>query len=132
MSKRMLSKLPLTAAAALTAAFGCLFALILCLLFAFAASAAEDPTAHLSLYGEIAFGLSMLFCGFVGARLCDGERFLRGILAGAFLLLLAVAGSIAFGGEGSFAKIAVLSSIGAFLCCGGAILGAKEPKRKRH
>ena len=69
MSKRTLSKLPLTAAAALTAAFGCLFALLLCLLFAFAASAAEDPTAHLSLYGEIAFGLSMLFCGFVGALL---------------------------------------------------------------
>ena len=132
MSKRTLSKLPLTAAAALTAAFGCLFALILCLLFAFAASAAEDPTAHLSLYGEIVFGLSMLFCGFVGARLCDGERFLRGILAGAMLLLAAVTGSFAFGGEGSFAKIAVLCSIGAFLCCGGALLGSKEPKRRRR
>ena len=130
MSKRTLNKLPLAAAAALTAAFGCLFALFLCLVFAFAAAAADDPTASLSLYGEITFGLSMFFCGFVGARLCDGERFLRGLLAGAMLLLTAVAGSFAFGGESSFAKIAVLCSIGAFLCCCGALLGAREPKRK--
>ncbi len=132
MSKRFLNKLPFAAAAALTAGFGCLLSLILCLLFAAAASAAEDPTAHLSLYGEIVFALSMLFCGFVGARLCDGERFLRGILAGAILLLIAITGSFAFGGTSSFAKIAVLCGVGAFLCCCGAVLGAKEPKRKRR
>lgn len=132
MSKRTLNKLPLMAAAALAAGFGCMFSLVLCLLFALAASAVEDSTAHLSLYGEITFELSMLFCGFVGAKLCDGERFLRGILAGAFLLLLAVAGSFAFVGDESFTKITIMCSLGAFLCCGGAILGAKEQKRKRR
>ena len=131
MSKRSLQKLPLAAASALTAGLGCLFALLLCLLFAAAASASEDPTAHLSLYGEITFALSMFFCGFVGAKLCEDTRFLRGVLSGAILLLIAITGSFAFGGNCGFAKAAVLCGIGAFLCCCGALLGAKEPKRRR-
>ncbi len=131
MSKRTLEKLPPVTLSALAAAACCLFALLLCLLFAAAASSLDDPTAHLALYGEIVFAVTMLLCGFVGAKLAPDARFLCGMLAGGILLLLTIAASFAFGG-GNFAKSAVLCGIGVFLAAVGALLGAKEPKRKRR
>ncbi len=131
MSKRTLEKLPTVTRAALAAAVSCLFALVLCLLFAAAASSLDDPTAHLSLYGEIIFAVTMLTCGLLGAKLSGDERFLSGMLSGGILLLFVIAASFAFPG-GSFAKCAVLCGIGAFLVSVGAILGAKEPKRKHR
>ena len=127
MSKRTLEKLPTVTRAALAAAASCLFALVLCLLFAAAASSLDDPTAHLSLYGEIIFAVTMLTCGLLGAKLSGDERFLSGMLSGGILLLFVIAASFAFPG-GSFAKCAVLCGIGAFLVSVGALLGAKEPK----
>ena len=53
------------------------------------------------------------------------------LLAGGILLLLTIAASFAFGGS-SFARDAVLCGIGVFLAAVGALLGAKEPKRKRR
>ena len=128
MSKRTLEKLPPVTLSALAAAACCLFALLLCLLFATAASSLDDPTAHLALYGEIVFAVTMLLCGFVGAKLAPDARFLCGMLAGGILLLLTIA---AFSGS-SFARAAVLCGIGVFLAAVGALLGAKEPKRKRR
>ena len=131
MSKRTLEKLPTVTRAALAAAASCLFALVLCLLFAAAASSLDDPTAHLSLYGEIIFAVTMLTCGLLGSKLSGDERFLSGMLSGGILLLFVIAASFAFPG-GSFAKCAVLCGIGAFLVSVGALLGAKEPKRKHR
>ena len=131
MSKRTLEKLPPVTLSALAAAACCLFALLLCLLFAAAASSLDDPTAHLALYGEIVFAVTMLLCGFVGAKLAPDARFLCGMLAGGILLLLTIAASFAFSGS-SFARAAVLCGIGVFLAAVGALLGAKEPKRKRR
>ena len=124
MSKRTLEKLPTVTRAALAAAASCLFALVLCLLFAAAASSLDDPTAHLSLYGEIIFAVTMLTCGLLGAKLSGDERFLSGMLSGGILLLFVIAASFAFPG-GSFAKCAVLCGSGAFLVSVGALLGAK-------
>ena len=53
------------------------------------------------------------------------------MLAGGILLLLTIAASFAFSGS-SFARAAVLCGIGVFLAAVGALLGAKEPKRKRR
>ena len=120
MSKRTLEKLPTVTRAALAAAASCLVALVLCLLFAAAASSLDDPTAHLSLYGEIIFAVTMLTCGLLGAKLSGDERFLSGMLSGGILLLFVIAASFAFPG-GSFAKCAVLCGIGAFLVSVGAL-----------
>lgn len=131
MSKRALEKLPTVTLAAIAAAGCCLFALLFCLLFAAAAASLCDPTAHLALYGETVFAVSMLLCGFVGAKLSGDARFLCGMLSGGILLLFVIAASFAFGG-GSFAKGAVLCGIGAFLTSVGALLGAKQPRRRRR
>lgn len=130
MSKRSLAKLSPMTLAAITAAVCCIAAVLLCLLFAAAASSLDDPTAHLALYGEIVFAAVMLLCGFLGANLAGDARFLSGMLAGGILLLFTVAASFAFGG-GNFAKSAVLCGIGAFLAAVGALLGAREPRRRR-
>ncbi len=130
MPKNTLEKLSLTARTALVVGVTLLFALLCCLLLAFVAGKSEDPTAHLTLYGEIAFALSMLLCGFLGARIAVDRRFVSGLLAGGIVLLLVIAGSIALGGT-SFVKEAILAALGAFIAAAGALLGAKEKKRRR-
>ncbi len=129
MSKRSFDKLPLSVRIAITVGITLVFALILCLVFCAVANAGEDPTANLSLYGEIAFGMTMLFCGFIGAKGAPDQKFMCGIAAAGAVLLLVIAMSVVFGGD-SFAKEAMLAGLGAFLAAGGALLGAKEPSRK--
>ena len=86
MSKRSLGKLPLSVRTAITVGITLVFALILCLIFCAVANAGEDPTANLSLYGEIAFGLTMLFCGFIGAKSAPDQKFMCGIMAAGAVL----------------------------------------------
>lgn len=130
MPKNALEKLTLTARTALVVGVTLLFALLCCMLLAFVAGRSEDPTANLTLYGEIAFALSMLLCGFLGAKLAADRRFASGLLAGGIVLVLVIAASIAFGGT-SFVKEAILAALGAFVAATGALLGAKEKKRRR-
>lgn len=131
MPKNALEKLTLTARTALVVGVTLLFALLCCLVLAFIAGRSEDPTAHLTLYGEIAFALSMLLCGFLGAKLAADKRFISGLVASGVMLLLVIAASIAFGGT-SFVKEAILAALGAFVAAAGALLGAKEQKRRRR
>lgn len=130
MPKHLFGKLTLTARTALTVGIAMLFAISCCLLFCFVAKYSEDPTANLQLFGEIAFALSMLFCGFLGAKLAPEQRFVSGLVASGILLLLVIAASVAFGGT-SFVKEAILAALGAFVAAAGALLGAKEQKRRR-
>ncbi|MBQ4599887.1 MAG: DUF3792 family protein [Clostridia bacterium] len=130
MPKKAFEKLTLTARTALVVGVTLLLALLCCLLLAFVAGRSEDPTANLTLYGEIAFALSMLFCGFLGAKLAPEQRFVSGLVASGILLLLVIAASVAFGGT-SFVKEAILAALGAFVAAAGALLGAKEQKRRR-
>ncbi len=129
MSKRSFDKLPLSVRIAITVGITLVFALILCLIFCAIANAGDDPTANLTLYGEIAFGMTMLFCGFIGAKGAPDQKFMCGVAAAGAVLLLVIAMSVVFGGD-SFAKEAILAGLGAFLAAGGALLGAKEPSRK--
>lgn len=131
MSKRASEQRSILAVAAIAATAACLFALLLCLLLAAAASTLDDPTAYLGLYGALVFALSALLSGLLGARLAARERFLGGMLAGGILIACTIAASFAFA-DGSFTHAAVLCGIGAFLVSVGALLGAKERKRRRR
>lgn len=130
MPKHALEKLSLPMRTALVVGVTLVFALLACLIFAFVAGRSEDPTANLALYGEIAFALSMLLCGFLGAKIAFDKRFVSGLTAGGILLLLVIAASVAFGGT-SFVKEVILAVLGAFIASMGALLGAKEKKRRR-
>lgn len=130
MPKTTISKLPIAARTAISIAAAILFALCACLLISAAAQMSEDPTAHLSLAGEIAFMLSMLLCGFLGAKFSSESRFACGLLAAGILLLFVIAASVAFGGT-SFVKEVILAILGAFFAALGSLLGAREKKRKR-
>lgn len=130
MPKRFIQKLPLIARAAIADGLSLLLAFVLCLLFAAIAMTSSDPTANLSLYGEILFLLSMLFCGFLGAKLSAENRFLGGMTAAGGLLLLIVIASLIIGTD-SGSLFFVLSALGAFFGAIGALFGAKEKKRRR-
>ena len=130
MPKHTFAKMTMTARTALAVGVTLIFALLCCLAFTLAAMASEDPTAHLSLYGEIAFALSLLFCGFFGAKIAADQRFTAGLLAAGVLLLAVIAASVAFGGS-NFVKEVLLALLGCFMGALGALLGAKEPRRRR-
>lgn len=130
MPKHTLEKMSLTVRTAITVGVTVVFAFILCLIMSAVANASDDPTKDLTLYGETAYGLSMLFCGFLGARLAADKRFICGVTAGGIMLLLVIALSIVFGGE-SFVKELILALLGAFIASVGAALGSREKKRKR-
>lgn len=131
MSKRASEQRPTLMSAVIAAAAACLFAMLVCLLFAAAALSLDDPTAHLGLYGTLAFFVSALLCGFLGAKLAKQERFIGGMLAGSLLLACVIAATFAFDG-GNFTESAVRCGIGAFLVSIGTLLGAKETKRRRR
>lgn len=130
MPKKSLKKLSFPARTAIALGVSVLLAFLACLLLAAVAMASEDPTAHLSIYGNAVFLLSMLFCGFFGARLAAENRFLCGLIAAGCLLLFAIAMHFALG-EIGFAKAFALAALGAFCGALGALLGAREKKRKR-
>ncbi|MBQ5389900.1 MAG: YrzE family protein [Clostridia bacterium] len=129
MPKHLFGKLTLTARTALTVGIAMLFAISCCLLFCFVAKYSEDPTANLQLFGEIAFALSMLFCGFLGAKLAGENRFAAGMLASGVMLLPVTAAAVVC--STSFVRSAILLALGAFVAAIGALLGAKESKRRR-
>lgn len=130
MPKHAFQKLTTPARTAMVLAAVLVFALVGCLLLTLVACRSEDPTANLTLYGEVVFALSMLLCGFLGAKIAGEKRFICGLIAGGTLLLLTIAASIVFGGD-NFIKEVILAALGAFFAAGGSLLGAKEPKRRR-
>ena len=131
MSKHGFSKLPAFARYLTAMGISFLFALVLCLVMSAVAKGSEDPTANLSLYGEIIFALSMLFCGFTGAKSGTDNKLTDGILSSSLLLLTVLAASLLFSGETSFAKEITLAIIGYATAILGAFLGATEKKRRR-
>ena len=130
MPKHTFSKMTLVARTAVAAGAALLLSLVLCLLLGGIAGALEDPTAHLTLFGEIALMLSMLFCGFLGASLSAENRFAAGMLASGIWLLLVSAASLAVGNP-SLVRSLLLIALAAFCGAVGSLLGAKE-HRRRH
>ena len=130
MPKRTFDKLSFSARMGITALCAVLFALVLCLIFSFVAYMSEDPTKNLTLYGEICYLATMLFCGFTGAKLSRENKFLCGIISGGILLVLSAIGALIF--SENPIKSLILATLGMFLCTTAAVLGAREPKRKRR
>lgn len=130
MPKRMFEKMSFPVRTAVAVALTAVFALALCAIFAFAAKCTEDPTANLTLYGEICYCVSMLFCGAVGAKMGAENKFASGIAAGGgALLVVAIAALIL---SDSFIKSLILAALGLFLCAAGSAVGSREVKRKRR
>lgn len=131
MPKRMLEKLSMPIRTAAVVGTGAVFALALCALFAFAASLSDDPTANLTLYGEICFCLTMLFCGLLGAKLAADKRFVCGLAASGVMLFIAAVAML-FIGTDSVIKTLIVALLGLFASAAGAAVGAREVKRKRR
>ncbi len=131
MPKHSFGKMPFAARTAIVVAITVAVALILCLIMAAVALRSDDPTKNLALYGEICFGISMLICGFMGAKTSDERRFLGGIAAGGIMMLIVVAASIIFGGDGLLKEV-ILAALGFVICTFGAVLGSREPAHRRR
>ena len=130
MPKRTLEKLSLPARMAIATGAAAVFAIICCMIFAFIASMSNDPTAHLTLYGEICFLLSMLFCGFLGAKIATDQKFICGFGSGGILLLIVVAAALFL--ADSAIKALTIALLGLFLCAAGSAIGSREAKRKHR
>ena len=130
MSRTTLSKLPIATRTLIVLGVSILFAACGCLLACAALFASEDPIAHVSLCGEGAFVLTMLFCGCFGAKISAQDRFLSGMLGASVLLLFIIVLSVIFGGT-SFVREVLLALLGAFFAATGALLGSREKKRRR-
>ena len=130
MPKRSMQRAPL--ALRILLVIGAAFALALLAAAALSALAlaGNDPTAHLSLYGEILFLLCMLLCGFFGARLVETRRLLCGMAAAGGLLLIAFAFSLVLGTKTTAVSL-ILAAFGLALGAAGAALGMRE-KRRGH
>jgi hypothetical protein len=72
----------------------------------------------------------MLFCGFIGAKLSNENKFQCGIISGGALLVLSAIGALVF--SDNAAKSLILAIIGLFLSAAGAAIGSREQKRKRR
>lgn len=131
MPKHSFKKLPMGARCAIVVGITVIFSLVLCLIMSAVAQSSDDPTKNLTLYGEIAYLASMLFCGFLGAKTAEEKRFASGMISSAAMLLIVVSASIIFGGE-SFIKELLLALLGAFVSSVGSLMGAREVKRKRR
>ncbi|MBQ4557299.1 MAG: hypothetical protein IJA60_06610 [Clostridia bacterium] len=130
MPKNTLEKMSLPIRTAITVGASLLFAFIICIIISAVAFLSDDPTKNLTLYGEIAFCITMLFCGFLGARIASDKRFASGVIASGIMLLIVITASIVFGGE-SFVKELILALLGAFIASVGAAIGSREKKRRR-
>ena len=131
MPKHMFEKVSFSARCAICAGISALFAFVCCLVMAAIANASDDPTKNLTLYGEICYGVTMMFCGFLGAKMGGEKRFACGAVSSGVLLLAIVISSFALGGN-TFARKFVLAAIGALIASVGAILGSKTKKRRRR
>ena len=131
MPRHTFNKMPLMARSFIICATSIILSLLLCIFASIIAKNSENPTKHLSLYGEICFVVSMLFCGFAGAKTAADHRFSSGIIPSAIMLAIIVAASIGFGGA-SFTKELILAVIGAVISVFGALIGAKEKRRSRR
>ena len=130
MPKKSIKRLPMLLRTAITVGITLLLGCAACGALAMLALSADDPTAHLSLYGRCVFGLCMLFCGFLGAAFAEERRFASGIVASVCLLVPEAILFFVFGGEvGS--TLLLLAGGGAALGILGALLGARERRRKR-
>ena len=130
MPKHVFEKLPFFARCAIAAGVSAIFSIICCLAMSAIAFSGEDPTENLTLYGEVCYGITMLFCGFIGAKMGGETRFACGIASGGVLLLAIIISSFVLGGSG-FARRFVLAALGALFASVGAILGSKAKKRRR-
>lgn len=131
MPKRSLRRLPFALRTVLVVGVAILLVLLACFALSALALAGSDPTAHLSLYGELLFLLFMLLCGFFGAKLSEEHRFLSGTTAAGGLLLIAFALSLVLGG-GTTALSLILAAFGLALGMAGAALGMREHRRGRR
>lgn len=129
MPKHSFSKMSLPARCAMVTVISVVFAFALCMIMSAVSMASDDPTKNLTLYGEICFGASMCFCGFLGAKTAAENRFASGIISGGMMLILVIAASIVFGGE-SFVKEAIIAVLGFITSAAGAALGSRETRRK--
>ena len=131
MPKHSFKKLSMTARCAIVTAISIVFAFLLCLIMGAVAMASDDPTKNLTLYGEICFLAAMCFCGFLGAKTASENRFASGTVASGMLLLLVIAASVAFGGDG-FLKELTLAILGAAVSATGAVIGSRETNRRHR
>lgn len=130
MHKHSINRLPSFVRYMAVTGMSLLFAVVCSLIMSAVAMGSEDPTKNLKLYGEIIFVISMLFCGFSGAKIAVDAKILCGILSAALMLLITVSASLALGGS-LLLKEAALAAIGAVAALSGAALGSREKKRKR-
>ena len=130
MSKRIFDKLSFFTRTAITASLGAMFATVLSLAFSFVAYISENPSESIALYGEVCYLLTMLFCGFVGAKISRENAFASGIASGGAMLVLTSLGALVL--SENAVKSLILASLGMFLCAAGAAVGSREPKRKRR
>lgn len=130
MPKNLFKKMSPTMRYATVMGISVIFALAACLIAAAIASKSDDPAKNLTLYGEICFGLTAFVCGFVGAKLGEENRFASGLLASTLLIIIITVISIFIGGS-QFSKKALLFTLGIIMSAIGAVIGAKEKKRKR-
>ena len=131
MPKRNFDKLTTPIRISITAGAGVLFALICNLFFALIAYMSSDPAANLTLYGEICLLLSMLFCGFFGAKIENEQKFVCGMASGSAMLAIVIMFALFFS-SGGFVKALILSVLSIFLCAVGAAVGSRKVKRKRR
>lgn len=130
MPKRSFEKMTAPARYLIIIGAAVIFALVGCIVMSAVSLRLDDPTAHLSFFGEIIFVLTMLICAFLGAKTAPESKFFCGMICSAILLLAVVAASVALGGT-SFIKEVIIASVGVVAAISGALMGAKEKKRKR-
>ena len=130
MHKRTLEKLPFFARVAIGAGIGIVSALASTLLFSLIASLSKNPTANLTLYGEISLIFAMLLCGFFGARLGGEQKLACGLVSAGILLVIEVFLALVF--ASNLVKALILAAIAIFVAASGAAMGSREKKRKRR
>ena len=130
MPKRTFDKLTFPARAAIGAGVGIISALAVSLLFSLVAILSKDPTANLTLYGEISLLCAMLICGFFGARIGGDQKLASGLISAGILTVLALMLALIFADD--VAKALILAALGIFVAAAGAALGSREKRRKRR
>lgn len=131
MPRYSFKKMPLLTRSFIICGCSLILSLMLCIFASIIAKSSNNPSENLSLYGEICFLITMLFCGFSGAKTAVESRFASGIIPAAIMLAIIFATSLCFGGT-SFMKEFILAIIGAVIAAAGAFMGAKEKKRGRR
>lgn len=131
MPRHTLDKISLPIRTVIVCTASLILSLLLCLIASIVSKNSDDPTSHLTLYGEICFLMSMLFCGFSGAKIAKEKRFASGMLSGTAILIVIFVLSLFLSHE-RFLKRIIILALGAFASATGSALGASEKKRKRR